>query len=203
MIRLDMQFLSDVYTECPSCLGKRYNRETLDIRFKGYNVADVLELTVSDSLELFSRQPRIMEKLKTLEEVGLGYLRLGQSSNTLSGGEAQRIKLALELSKRQQGDTLYLLDEPTSGLHWVDVQKLMDLLFRLRDAGNTIIIIEHLQDVINVADWVVDLGPEGGEKGGQLLYSGIRSEFLTAAESYTATYLRRFLNDKKPSNYTL
>ncbi|AWT59683.1 MAG: excinuclease ABC subunit A [Rhodospirillaceae bacterium] len=195
MIRLDMQFLSDVYTECPSCLGNRYNRETLDVRFKGYNIADVLELTVSDSLELFSRQPRIMEKLKTLEEVGLGYLRLGQSSNTLSGGEAQRIKLALELSKRQQGDTLYLLDEPTSGLHWADVQKLMDLLFRLRDAGNTIIIIEHLQDVINVADWVVDLGPEGGEKGGQLLYSGTRSEFATTVESYTATYLRRFLRE--------
>lgn len=195
MIRLDMQFLSDVYTECPSCLGKRYNRETLDVRFKGYNIADILELTVSDSLELFGRQPRIMEKLKTLDAVGLGYLRLGQSSNTLSGGEAQRIKLALELSKRQQGDTLYLLDEPTSGLHWADVQKLMDLLFKLRDAGNTIIIIEHLQDVINVADWVVDLGPNGGEQGGQLLYSGIRSEFVTEVDSYTAKYLRRFLKD--------
>ena len=193
MIRLDMQFLSDVYTECPSCLGKRYNRETLDVRFKGYNIADVLELTVSDSLELFRRQPRIVEKLQTLEAVGLGYLRLGQPSNALSGGEAQRIKLALELSKRQRGDTLYLLDEPTSGLHWSDVQKLMDLLFRLRDVGNTIIIIEHLQDVINVADWIVDLGPDGGEGGGQLLYSGTRREFATVVDSYTATYLRRFL----------
>ena len=193
MIRLDMQFLSDVYTECPSCVGKRYNRETLDVRFKGYNIADVLELTVSDAMELFRRQPRIVEKLQTLEAVGLGYLRLGQPSNTLSGGEAQRIKLSLELSKRQQGDTLYLLDEPTTGLHWSDVQKLMDLLFKLRDAGNTIIIIEHLQDVINVADWIVDLGPGGGDSGGELLYSGSRREFTKVAKSPTAIYLRRFL----------
>ena len=171
-IRLDMQFLGDTYVECPSCHGQRFNRETLEVRFKGLNIAEVLNLTVSAALEAFAHQPQIKAKLETLDAVGLGYLKLGQAANTLSGGEAQRIKLSLELSKRQQGDTLYLLDEPTTGLHWDDIQKLMDLLFRLRDAGNTIVVIEHHNDVIRLADWLIALGPVGGAGGGHLVYSG-------------------------------
>lgn len=171
-IRLDMQFLSDVYAECPSCQGKRYNRETLEVRFKGLNIAEVLELTVDEAGAVFAAVPKIMAKLDTLRAVGLDYIQLGQPANTLSGGEAQRIKLSLELSKRQNGGSLYILDEPTTGLHWQDVQKLLDLLFRLRDQGNTIIVIEHNLDVIRLADWIVDLGPGGGDEGGQLVYSG-------------------------------
>jgi excinuclease ABC subunit A len=177
MIKLDMQFMADVYSECPSCQGKRYNRETLDIRFKGYSISDVLEMSVQDALNVFNKQPRIYEKLKTLSDVGLGYIKIGQPATTLSGGEAQRIKLALELSKRQQGETLYILDEPTTGLHWLDVQRLLDLLFRLRDVGNSIIVIEHDLDVIRCADWIVELGPEGGESGGELVYAGSAAEF--------------------------
>jgi len=180
VIKLDMQFMADVYTECPSCLGKRYNRETLDVRFKGYSIADVLEMSVDDALKVFSKQPRIAEKLRTLQDVGLGYVQLGQPATTLSGGEAQRIKLSLELSKRQQGETLYILDEPTTGLHWLDVQRLMDLVFKLRDAGNTILIIEHDLDVIRLADWIVELGPEGGIAGGEIVFEGEAIEFLQA-----------------------
>lgn len=176
-IKLDMQFLSDVYVECPSCHGKRYNRETLEIRFRGLNIAEVLDLTVDDACDIFSKQPRIAEKLDTLRAVGLGYLKLGQSATTLSGGEAQRVKLSLELSKRQTGRTLYLLDEPTTGLHWSDIQHLMDLLFKLRDQGNTIIIIEHNLDVIRLADWIVELGPVGGDAGGELLFCGPIDQF--------------------------
>lgn len=172
VIKLDMQFMADVYAECSSCCGKRYNRETLDVRFKGYSIADVLAMSVDEALTVFDKQPRIAEKLRTLSDVGLGYIKLGQQATTLSGGEAQRIKLALELSKRQQGETLYILDEPTTGLHWVDVQRLMDLLFKLRDAGNTIIIIEHDLDVIRLADWIIELGPEGGDTGGRIVFSG-------------------------------
>ena len=172
VIRLDMQFMADVYAECSSCRGRRYNRETLDVRFKGYSIADVLAMSVDEALTVFDKQPRIAEKLRTLSDVGLGYIKLGQQATTLSGGEAQRIKLALELSKRQQGETLYILDEPTTGLHWVDVQRLMDLLFKLRDAGNTIIIIEHDLDVIRLADWIIELGPEGGDTGGRIVFSG-------------------------------
>jgi excinuclease ABC subunit A len=171
-IRLDMQFLADAYVECPSCGGRRFNRETLEVRFHGRNIADVLELTVNEAMELFRHIPRVMEKLETLDAVGLGYLRLGQSAVTLSGGEAQRIKLSLELSRRQQGQTLYILDEPTTGLHWVDIQRLMDLLFKLRDAGNTIVVIEHNLDVIRLADWIIDLGPGGGSDGGDIVYAG-------------------------------
>ena len=178
LIKLDMQFLSNVYSECPSCRGHRYNRETLDILYKGYSISDVLNMSVREALSVFEKHPKISQKLRTLSEVGLGYLSLGQSSTTLSGGEAQRIKLSLELSKKQQGNTLYILDEPTTGLHWVDIQKLMDLLFRLRDAGNTIIIIEHDKDVIRLADWIVELGPYGGESGGDLLFEGTPSEFF-------------------------
>ena len=172
VIKLDMQFMADVYAKCSSCRGQRYNRETLDVRYRGYSIADVLAISVDEALTVFAKHPRIAEKLRTLSDVGLGYLKLGQQATTLSGGEAQRIKLSLELSKRQQGETLYILDEPTTGLHWLDVQRLMDLLFRLRDAGNTIVIIEHDLDVIRLADWVVELGPGGGENGGQIVFSG-------------------------------
>lgn len=185
VIKLDMQFMSDVYAECSSCHGKRYNRETLDVRYKGYSIADVLSMDVDEALAVFDKQPRIAEKLRTLSDVGLGYIKLGQSAMTLSGGEAQRIKLSLELSKRQQGETLYILDEPTTGLHWLDVQRLMDLLFKLRDAGNTVIIIEHDLDVIRLADWVVELGPGGGENGGQIVFSGEQS--LLYGKHETAT----------------
>ena len=193
VIKLDMQFLSDVYAECPSCHGQRYNRETLEICFKGSNIAQVLDMTVDEALRLFRHQPKIIEKLRTLRAVGLGYIKLGQPAITLSGGEAQRIKLSLELSKRSQGDTIYFLDEPTTGLHWIDIQKLMDLLFELRDAGNTIIIIEHNLDVVNLADWIIDLGPGGGVAGGHVLFSGSREEFLQCGDSVTARCLNEFL----------
>jgi excinuclease ABC subunit A len=172
VIRMDMHFLDDAFVECPSCRGERYNRETLEVRFKGLNIAEVLRLTVDEALGVFQQQPPIASKLRTLQAVGLGYIHLGQSAATLSGGEAQRIKLALELSKPQQGQTLYILDEPTTGLHWDDVQKLMDLLFRLRDAGNTVIIIEHHLDVIRLSDWIIEMGPRGGSAGGKILYEG-------------------------------
>ncbi|MGZ0657566.1 excinuclease ABC subunit UvrA [Coraliomargarita sp. W4R53] len=177
VIKLDMQFMADVYSECPSCNGRRYNRETLDVRFKGYSIADVLAMSVDEALAVFGKQPRIAEKLHTLADVGLGYIKLGQPATTLSGGEAQRIKLSLELSKRQQGQTLYILDEPTTGLHWLDVQRLMDLVFKLRDAGNTILIIEHDLDVIRMADWIVELGPEGGQAGGEILFQAEADSF--------------------------
>jgi len=171
-IRLDMQFLGDVYITCPSCGGKRYNRETLEVRYKGLNIAEALNLTVAEAMEVFAAHPRIMAKLKTLHDVGLDYIRLGQAANTLSGGEAQRIKLSLELSRRTRGEALYILDEPTTGLHWDDVDKLLKLLFELRDAGNTVIVIEHHPDFIRLADWLVELGPTGGENGGRNIFEG-------------------------------
>ncbi len=188
-IRLDMQFMADAYTPCPSCAGRRFNRETLEVRFHGHSIADVLDLTVRDAMELFRAVPRLMEKLTTLEAVGLGYLQLGQPATTLSGGEAQRLKLSLELSKRAQGRTLYILDEPTTGLHWTDIQRLMDLLFQLRDAGNTVVVIEHNLDVLNVADWLIDLGPGGGPDGGRIVYAGPRAGIEQAAESHTGRAL--------------
>ncbi len=191
VIKLDMQFMADVYSDCPSCGGKRYNRETLDVRFKGYSIADILEMSVDDALGVFAKQPRIAEKLRTLADVGLGYVKLGQGAPTLSGGEAQRIKLALELSRRQQGETLYILDEPTTGLHWLDVQRLMDLLFKLRDAGNTILVIEHDVDVIRLADWVVELGPEGGTAGGAIVFEGEGANFLEGGTTPTQKVLGR------------
>lgn len=188
-IRLDMQFLADVYAECPSCRGARYNRETLEVRFRGLNIADVLALSIDDAVRVFARHPKIQPRLETLQSVGLGYLRLGQAANTLSGGEAQRLKLSLELGKRILGRTLYILDEPTTGLHWVDIQKLMDLLFKLRDAGNTILVIEHNLDVIRLADWLVDLGPGGGLHGGRVVYAGTPEAIADCGESQTGRAL--------------
>ncbi|HVS53410.1 MAG TPA: excinuclease ABC subunit A [Opitutaceae bacterium] len=191
-IKLDMQFMPDAYAPCPSCGGRRFNRETLEILFHGRSIADVLDLTVREAIKLFRNIPRVIDKLQTLDAVGLGYLTLGQSATTLSGGEAQRIKLSLELSKRQQGSTLYILDEPTTGLHWTDIQKLMDLLFKLRDAGNTVIVIEHNLDVINLADWLIDLGPGGGRDGGDLIYAGPRAEIENDPRSLTGAALKRW-----------
>jgi excinuclease ABC subunit A len=199
VIKLDMQFMADAYAPCPSCGGKRFNRETLEVLFHGKSIADVLDLTVREAIGLFRNIPRVLDKLATLEAVGLGYLTLGQSATTLSGGEAQRIKLSLELSKRQQGETLYILDEPTTGLHWVDIQKLMDLLFKLRDAGNTVIVIEHNLDVINLADWIIDLGPGGGTAGGELVYAGPRSEIERAERSLTGLALARWRERRAPA----
>jgi len=192
VIKLDMQFMPDAYAPCPSCGGRRFNRETLEILFHGKSIADVLDMTVREAIQLFRHIPRVIDKLETLDAVGLGYLTLGQSATTLSGGEAQRIKLSLELSKRQQGSTLYILDEPTTGLHWVDIQKLMDLLFKLRDAGNTIIVIEHNLDVINLADWVIDLGPGGGKHGGEVIFAGTRDEIEGSERSLTGAALKRW-----------
>jgi excinuclease ABC subunit A len=192
MIRLDMLFMADAYAPCPSCGGRRFNRETLEVLFHGRSIADVLDLTVREALSLFRNIPRVIDKLATLDAVGLGYLRLGQAATTLSGGEAQRLKLSLELSKRQQGETLYILDEPTTGLHWVDIQRLLDLLFKLRDAGNTVIVIEHNLDVIHLADWIIDLGPGGGSAGGELVYAGPRLGIDAAPRSLTGQMLAKW-----------
>jgi excinuclease ABC subunit A len=189
-IRLDMQFMADAYAPCPSCDGRRFNRETLEVRFHGKNIAEVLAMTVTEAMTLFRAVPRIAEKLATLDAVGLGYLQLGQSATTLSGGEAQRIKLSLELSKREQGTTLYILDEPTTGLHWTDIQRLMDLLFKLSDAGNTLVVIEHNVDVIKLADWVIDLGPGGGPDGGEIVYAGPVAGLAAQAQSLTGQALK-------------
>jgi excinuclease ABC subunit A len=191
-IKLDMQFMPDAYAPCPSCGGRRFNRETLEILFHGKSIADVLEMTVREAIKLFRNIPRVMDKLATLDAVGLGYLTLGQSATTLSGGEAQRIKLSLELSRRQHGSMLYILDEPTTGLHWTDIQKLMDLLFKLRDAGNTVIVIEHNLDVINLADWLIDLGPGGGREGGDLIFAGPRQAIENEPRSLTGRALKRW-----------
>ncbi|HXC01096.1 MAG TPA: excinuclease ABC subunit UvrA [Opitutaceae bacterium] len=196
-IKLDMQFLTDAYAPCPSCGGRRFNRETLEVLFHGQSIADVLAMTVREAMLLFRNIPRVMEKLETLDAVGLGYIALGQSATTLSGGEAQRIKLSLELSKRQQGETLYILDEPTTGLHWTDIQRLMDLLFKLRDAGNTVLVIEHNLDVINLADWIIDLGPGGGAAGGDLVFAGPRSEIEACEPSLTGQALKKWGQNRK------
>ncbi len=192
VIKLDMQFMADAYAPCPSCGGRRFNRETLEILFHGKSIADVLDLTVREAITLFRNIPRVLDKLATLDAVGLGYLKLGQPATTLSGGEAQRLKLSLELSKRQQGGVLYILDEPTTGLHWVDIQNLMDLLFKLRDQGNTVIVIEHNLDVINLADWLIDLGPGGGADGGDLVYAGPRDGIEACERSLTGAALKRW-----------
>ena len=193
LVKIEMHFLPDVYVPCEVCRGKRYNRETLEVRYKGRSIADVLELTVSDALEFFSAQGRIREKLELLNDVGLGYLHLGQAATTLSGGEAQRVKLATELSKRDTGRTLYILDEPTTGLHFEDVRVLLEVLHRLVDKGNSVLVIEHNLDVIKTADWVIDLGPEGGTKGGTVVAAGTPEQVVAVKESHTGRFLRRLV----------
>ena len=193
VIRVEMHFLPDVYVPCDVCKGHRYNRETLEIQFKGKNIHEILGMTVEQAHAFFSAQPVIARKLQTLLDVGLGYITLGQSATTLSGGEAQRVKLALELSKRDTGRTLYILDEPTTGLHFADIQLLLDVIHRLRDAGNTIVIIEHNLDVIKTADWIVDMGPEGGDGGGTIIAEGTPEQVAKSDVSYTAKYLKNML----------
>ena len=196
LVKIEMHFLPDVYVPCDVCKGKRYNRETLEVRFRGLSIADVLDLTVEDALAFFENQPRIYQKLHTLNDVGLGYIHLGQSATTLSGGEAQRVKLASELSKRDTGRTFYILDEPTTGLHFEDVRMLLDVLHRLVDRGNTVLVIEHNLDVIKTADWVIDLGPDGGLRGGQVVASGTPEDVAAVKESYTGQFLKPLLGNR-------
>jgi len=197
LVKIEMHFLPDVYVPCDVCKGKRYNRETLEVRFRGLSIAEVLEQTVEDALAFFENQPRVRQKLQTLFDVGLGYIHLGQSATTLSGGEAQRVKLAAELSKRDTGRTFYILDEPTTGLHFEDVRMLLTVLHRLVDRGNTVLVIEHNLDVIKTADWIVDLGPEGGLRGGDVVAAGSPETVAEVKESYTGQYLRTMLGRKR------
>ncbi|MCS6834256.1 MAG: excinuclease ABC subunit UvrA, partial [Flammeovirgaceae bacterium] len=190
---IEMDFMPDVYIDCEVCRGKRYNRETLEVRFKGKSIADVLQMTVEQAIDFFANQPKILKKIQTIYDVGLAYITLGQHATTLSGGEAQRIKLATELSKRDTGKTFYILDEPTTGLHFQDIQHLLNVLNKLVDRGNTVLIVEHNLDVIKVADWVIDLGLEGGEKGGQLIAAGTPEQVALHPESYTGKFLRKEL----------
>jgi excinuclease ABC subunit A len=193
LIKVEMHFLPDVYVPCDVCHGKRYNRETLEILYKGYSVHDVLEMTVEDALALFAPVPSIARKLETLMDVGLSYIKLGQSATTLSGGEAQRVKLSKELSRRDTGRTLYILDEPTTGLHFHDIEALLGVLHRLRDDGNTVVVIEHNLDVIKTADWVVDMGPEGGHRGGMLIAQGTPEDIAASPASHTGRFLAPLL----------
>ena len=195
LIKIEMLFLPDVYVPCEVCHGSRYNRETLEVRYKGRNIAQVLDMTVEEALDFFQNQEPIRQKLQTLWDVGLGYVKLGQSSTTLSGGEAQRVKLATELARRSTGNTFYILDEPTTGLHTADVARLLDILQRLADGGNTVLVIEHNLDVIKCADYIVDLGPEGGDEGGRLVFSGTPEECALCEQSYTGQFLRRVLTE--------
>ncbi|MDH3327497.1 MAG: excinuclease ABC subunit UvrA, partial [Gammaproteobacteria bacterium] len=194
LIKVEMHFLPDVYVQCDICKGKRYNRETLDIRYKGKTIDELLGMTVEDALVFFDAIPMLSRKLKTLMDVGLSYIRLGQSATTLSGGEAQRIKLAKELSKRDTGSTLYILDEPTTGLHFHDIKQLLEVLHRLRDHGNTLVVIEHNLDVIKTADWIIDVGPEGGGKGGEIIAQGTPEDIIKVESSHTGHYLKPLLN---------
>ena len=193
LIKVEMHFLPDVYVPCDVCHGKRYNRETLEILYKGYSVHDVLDMTVEDALALFAPVPSIARKLETLMDVGLSYIKLGQSATTLSGGEAQRVKLSKELSRRDTGRTLYILDEPTTGLHFHDIEALLGVLHRLRDDGNTVVVIEHNLDVIKTADWVIDMGPEGGHRGGELIAQGTPEEVAKNKVSHTGRFLAPLL----------
>jgi excinuclease ABC subunit A len=188
-----MHFLPDVYVPCETCGGKRYNRETLEVRFKGKSISDVLEMPVEEALAFFAKIPKIRRRLQTLHDVGLDYIKLGQPATTLSGGEAQRVKLSSELSKIATGRTLYILDEPTTGLHFADIEKLLEVLQRLVDAGNTVLVIEHNLDVIKQADWLVDLGPEGGEAGGEVIAAGTPEQVAEVEESSTGKFLRELL----------
>jgi len=199
VIKVEMHFLPDVYVPCDVCHGRRYNRETLEILYKGRNIQHVLEMTVAQALEFFDAVPAVRQKLATLADVGLGYIKLGQPATTLSGGEAQRVKLALELSKRDTGRTLYFLDEPTTGLHFHDIDLLLGVLHRLRDHGNTVVVIEHNLDVIKTADWIVDLGPEGGDGGGLVIAQGTPEQVAAVDASYTGRYLRSALGKRAPT----
>ena len=193
MIKVEMHFLADVYVKCDVCEGRRYNEQTLEVRYKGKNISDMLNMTVEEALEFFQALPAIKKKLATLNDVGLGYITLGQSAITLSGGEAQRIKLAKELSKRSTGKTLFVLDEPTTGLHFADIELLLTVLERLKNQGNTVVVIEHNLDVIKTADWIIDLGPEGGSGGGQIIATGTPEEVAKVSNSFTGQYLEKML----------
>jgi excinuclease ABC subunit A len=193
VIKIEMHFLPDVYVTCDVCKGKRYNRETLEVKFKDKSVADVLDMTVEEGAEFFKAVPSIRDKLETLARVGLGYIHIGQQATTLSGGEAQRIKLAKELSRRATGRTLYILDEPTTGLHFHDVAKLLEVLHELADAGNTVVVIEHNLEVIKTADWIIDMGPEGGDGGGSIVAEGTPEAVAKVRQSYTGQYLKELL----------
>jgi excinuclease ABC subunit A len=194
-----MHFLPDVYVPCDVCKGQRYNRETLEIRYRGKNIHEVLEMTVEEAARFFQNVPAVVGKLQTLSDVGLAYVRLGQNATTLSGGEAQRVKLSRELAKRATGRTLYILDEPTTGLHFHDVEQLLHVLHRLRDEGNTLVVIEHNLDVIKTADWVIDLGPEGGEGGGQIVATGSPEEIAAHESSWTGKFLAPLLRRERPA----
>ncbi|HAT24627.1 MAG TPA: excinuclease ABC subunit UvrA, partial [Pantoea septica] len=196
VLKVEMHFLPDIYVPCDQCKGKRYNRETLEIKYKGKSIHEVLEMTIEEAREFFDAVPALARKLQTLMDVGLSYIRLGQSATTLSGGEAQRVKLARELSKRGTGQTLYILDEPTTGLHFADIAQLLEVLHQLRDQGNTIVVIEHNLDVIKTADWIVDLGPEGGSGGGEILVAGTPETVAECEKSHTARFLKPLLAKK-------
>lgn len=193
IVKIEMHFLADVYVPCDVCKGARFNRETLEVKYKGKSIYDVLEMTIEEAMEFFSSIPKIHRKLKTIYDVGLGYVKLGQPATTLSGGEAQRVKLATELSKRPTGRTIYILDEPTTGLHTADVHRLIDVLQKLADGGNTVVVIEHNLDVIKVADHIIDLGPEGGDKGGTIVAEGTPEQIVKCKKSYTGQYLKPLL----------
>ena len=197
IIRIEMHFLPDVYVTCDECKGRRFNRETLEIRYKGRDIAEILEMTVEETLEFFRNIPPLKKRLQILADVGLGYIELGQPAPTLSGGEAQRVKLARELGKRDTGRTVYILDEPTTGLHFAEIQRLLDVLNRLVDAGNTVIVIEHNLDVIKSADYIIDLGPEGGDEGGEVIATGTPEEIAAVPHSYTGEFLRMSLEENR------
>ena len=193
IIKIEMHFLPDVYVPCEVCQGKRYNRETLEVKYKGKSIYDVLNMTVEEAVKFFENVPSIRRKIETLYDVGLSYIRLGQPSTTLSGGEAQRVKLATELSRRSTGKTIYILDEPTTGLHFADVHKLIEILQRLSEGGNTVVVIEHNLDVIKTADYIIDIGPEGGDRGGTVIAKGTPEEIAKSPISYTGKYVEKYL----------
>ena len=196
IIKIEMHFLPDVYVPCEVCGGKRYNRETLEVKYKGKSIYDVLNMTVEEALKFFENVPSIARKIETLNDVGLSYIKLGQPSTELSGGEAQRIKLAAELSRRGTGKTIYILDEPTTGLHFADVHKLVEILRRLSDGGNTVVVIEHNLDVIKTADYIIDMGPEGGDRGGTVIAQGTPEEIAQCPYSYTGQYVKKYLEKR-------
>jgi excinuclease ABC subunit A len=194
VLKIEMHFLPDVYVTCDVCKGKRYNRETLEVQFKGKSISDVLDMTIDEAVDFFSAVPSIREKFATLQRVGLGYVKVGQPANTLSGGEAQRVKLSKELSKRATGRTLYMLDEPTTGLHFHDVAKLLEVLHELVDSGNSVVVIEHNLEVIKTADWVIDMGPEGGDGGGEVVGVGTPEDIAANARSHTGRFLKEVMS---------